>query len=194
VKILIITDCHHLLREEAEKLENLEYDVCFLLGDISGKYIDIILEYIRKNKIYGILGNHDEFGVLEARNIPNIHCKLIEINGITFLGFEGSNRYKRGEFPMFTQKEARKLLMKCPKADILLSHDSPYKLYSNGKDLAHCGLKAISKYIKKYKPIFNIHGHQHINSNKTLKNKTNVICVYRASIIDTETKDITFVF
>ena len=46
MKILIITDCHHLLREEAEKLENLEYDVCFLLGDISGKYIDIIfIEY-----------------------------------------------------------------------------------------------------------------------------------------------------
>lgn len=69
MKILIITDCHHLLREEAGKLVNLKYDVCFLLGDISGKYIDIILEYIQKNKIYGILGNHDEFGALEARNI-----------------------------------------------------------------------------------------------------------------------------
>ena len=194
MKILIITDCHHLLREEAEKLENLEYDVCFLLGDISGKYIDIILEHIRKNKIYGILGNHDEFGVLEARNILNIHCKLIEINGITFLGFEGSNRYKRGKFPMFSQKEAKKILMKCLKADILLTHDSPYKLYSSGKDLAHCGLKAISKYIKKYKPKFNIHGHQHINSTKILKSGTNIICIYRASIINTETKDRTFIF
>lgn len=194
MKILIITDCHHLLQEEAEKLANLEYDICFLLGDISGKYIDMILKYVPKNKIYGILGNHDEFGVLESREIQNIHRKLIEINGITFLGFEGSNRYKIGNFPMYTQKEAKKLLMSCPKADILLTHDSPYKLYSNGKDLVHCGLKAISKYIKKYKPIFNIHGHQHINSNKTLKNKTNVICVYRASIINTETKDRTFIF
>ena len=142
MKILIIADCHHLVPEEAEKLADLEYDVCFFLGDISGHYIDMLLRYIDKNKIYGILGNHDEFGILESRKITNIHCKLIEINGTTFLGFEGSNRYKRGNFPMFTQKEARKLLMKCPKADILLSHDSPYKLYSDGKRFSTLWIKS----------------------------------------------------
>ena len=51
MKILIITDCHHLLPEEAEKLADLEYDVCFLLGDISGKYIDMLLMYLDKDKV-----------------------------------------------------------------------------------------------------------------------------------------------
>ena len=53
MKILIITDCHHLLPEEAEKLADLEYDVCFFLGDISGKYIDMLLMYLDKDKVYG---------------------------------------------------------------------------------------------------------------------------------------------
>ena len=78
MKILVISDCYHLLEEEAKKIERVEYDICFLLGDISGQYLDIILKYIDKNKTYGILGNHDEFGILEARGIRNIHCKLME--------------------------------------------------------------------------------------------------------------------
>ncbi len=194
MKILVISDCHHLLEEEAKKLERVEYDICFLLGDISGQYLDIILKYIDKNKTYGILGNHDEFGILEARGIRNIHCKLIELQGLKFLGFEGSNRYKKGNFPMFTQKEAIKLIKRCPKADILISHDSAYKLYADSKDLAHCGLKAITKYIKKNKPILNIHGHQHINSNKMLNKYTKVICVYRAVVLDIDTKETNLLF
>lgn len=95
---------------------------------------------------------------------------------------------------MFTQKEAMKLLEKCPKADILISHDSAYKLYASRKDLAHCGLKAITKYIKKNKPILNIHGHQHINSNKMFNEYTRIICVYRAIIFDTDTKETNLIF
>lgn len=33
----------------------------------------MILKFIPEEKIYGILGNHDEYGLLESRNIRNIH-------------------------------------------------------------------------------------------------------------------------
>ena len=151
INILVIADCHHLKEEEIEKVKNLQYDACLLLGDISGNYLDMILKYVPIEKIYGILGNHDEYGLLESRNISNIHSKVINVNGVRILGFEGSSRYKNGNIPMYSQEESIKILKKCEMADILVSHDSPYQLYSKSNDKAHCGLKGITKYIKKNK-------------------------------------------
>ena len=183
ISILVIADCHHLKEEEIAKVENLQYDVCLLLGDINGNYLDMILNYVPIEKIYGILGNHDEYGLLESRNIANIHSKIININGIKILGFEGSSRYKDGNIPMYSQKESIKILKKCGMADILVSHDSPYELYSKANDKAHCGLKGITKYLKKNKVYLNIHGHHHINTSLKLDNGTNVIGVYRCAVI-----------
>lgn len=183
LRLLVIADCHHLKEDEIIKISNLEYDACFLLGDINGNYLDMILKFIPEEKIYGILGNHDEYGLLESRNIRNIHRQLIEINGIKILGFEGSSRYKTGEYPMFEQRESIRLLKDCDKADILVSHDSPYQLYCKANDLAHCGLKGITKYLIKNNVFLNIHGHHHINTELQLKNGTNVIGVYRCALI-----------
>ena len=182
INILVIADCHHLKEEEITKVKDLKYDVCFLLGDINGNYLDIILKYVPIEKIYGILGNHDEYGLLESRDIANIHLKIININGIKILGFEGS-RYKDGNIPMYSQKESIKILKKCGMTDILVSHDSPYELYSKANDKAHCGLKGITKYLKKNKVYLNIHGHHHINTSLKLDNGTNVIGVYRCALI-----------
>ena len=194
LKLLIIADCHHLKEDEIQKVKNLEYDICILLGDINGNYLDMILKYVPNEKIYGILGNHDEFGVLESRNIKNIHEKIITVKGIKILGFQGSSRYKTGEYPMFTQKESINLLKKCEPADILVSHDAPFELYCKSNDMAHCGLKGISKYLKKNKVFLNIHGHHHINTHLPLNKLTIVIGVYRCAIINIPSleKDIIF--
>jgi len=183
INILVIADCHHLKEEEIEKVKNLQYDACLLLGDISGNHLDMILKYVPIEKIYGILGNHDEYGLLESRNISNIHSKVINVNGVRILGFGGSSRYKTGNIPMYSQEESIKILRKCDIADILVSHDSPYQLYSKANDKAHCGLKGITKYLKKNKVYLNIHGHHHINTKLTLSNGTNVIGVYRCAMI-----------
>lgn len=183
INILVIADCHHLKEEEIEKVKNLQYDVCLLLGDISGNYLDMILKNVPIEKIYGILGNHDEYGLLESRNISNIHSKVINVNGVRILGFEGSSRYKIGNVPMYSQEESIRILRKCDIADILVSHDSPYQLYSKSNDKAHCGLKGITKYLKKNKVYLNIHGHHHINTILKLNNDTNVIGVYRCGMI-----------
>lgn len=194
INILVIADCHHLKEEEIAKVENLQYDVCFLLGDINGNYLDMILKYIPIEKIYGILGNHDEYGLLESRNITNIHSKIININGTRILGFEGSSRYKTGNIPMYSQEESIKILRKCDIADILVSHDSPYQLYSKANDKAHCGLKGITKYLKKNKVYLNIHGHHHINTDLTLSNDTNVIGIYRCAMIQFPTLETEIIF
>jgi len=192
MKILIIADLHSVTEEELSKIKNVYYDVCFLLGDIRDLYIKMILQYVDISKIYGIYGNHDTFGVLEQNNVPNIHGKLVEIDGVKFIGFQGSSKYKQGDYPMYTQKESIEVYKKLEKADVLISHDSPYKLYN--KDNAHCGLKGITKYLYKNNIKLNIHGHQHINSTITLKNGTTVICVYRSAIIDLRTNEAEILF
>ena len=95
LKILCIADTHGTLKEcQAELLKDVEYDVCFLLGDVTHKDLQILDSYLDKSKTYGVLGNHDDFGLLEKMGIKNIHMKQIEISGVTFFGFEGSFRYK----------------------------------------------------------------------------------------------------
>lgn len=183
INILVIADCHHLKEQEIEKVENLQYDICVLLGDINGNYLDMILKYIPIEKIYGILGNHDEYGLLESRNITNIYSKIINVNGIKILGFEESSKYKIGNIPMYSQKESIDILKKCDKADILVSHDAPYQLYAKSNDMTHCGLKGITKYLHKHKVFLNIHGHHHINTDFKLSNGTNVIGIYRCATI-----------
>lgn len=191
LRLLILTDLHTLREDELEKIVDLDYDVCFLLGDITVDYLCEIKKYVNK-KVYGILGNHDNFDNLARAGIENINNKIIDINGIKILGFEGSHRYKKGNFPMLSQEESLELLKNSPKADILVSHDAPYYLYS--KNMAHCGLKGISKYLLKNKVPINIHGHHHINSVLKLKNGTTVIGVYRCAILDIKNKKRRLIF
>ena len=62
ITLLIIADTHGTLNEE-KFLEfinqNTKYDACIMLGDHYDRDISIILKYVDKNKLYGILGNHD---------------------------------------------------------------------------------------------------------------------------------------
>ena len=91
-------------------------------------------------------------------------------------------------------KESIKILRKCDISDILISHDSPYQLYSKANDKAHCGMKGITKYLKKNKIYLNIHGHHHINTKLVLSNGTNVIGVYRCAMIQFPTLEKKLIF
>lgn len=88
IKILAIADTHGSLKEDEFKLflkDNQTFDLVILLGDHTSLDIEIILNNIDKNKIVGILGNHD-YDYLSKYNVLNINGKIIEVNGIKFLG------------------------------------------------------------------------------------------------------------
>ena len=110
--------------------------------------------------------------------------------GFSVTGISGSSRYKNDDKPMMTQKQSIYLCKCLQPADMLISHDSAYGLYGAKSDKAHCGLKGISKYIKKYKPAINLHGHHHQNVVQNYKNTTD-ICVYGCSMIRVNGDDIT---
>lgn len=176
VKILTIADLHGRLRPKDINMEMFqEIDAIIMLGDIDYRDYFILRNYIPEEiPVYGIRGNHDAQIQLEDYGIQDIHGKLIEVNGIRIVGWEGSLKYKPSAVG-FTQDESKdfaKMLIKAygKNVDYLFSHDAPYNI--DTVDTAHKGLKGISEYMTKTR-CKNIHGHFH-QSYKTQKQQ----CVF----------------
>lgn len=185
IRLIVLSDTHNCLDEKdfSNFLENhKDYDACLLLGDHHPNDLNIILKYINKDKIYGLLGNHD-YNYLEDFNIENINGKIINIKGTTIMGIQGSFKYKPSEFPSFTQKESILFLNDKPKVDILISHDNGFD--SNmSKNPAHQGLFGITYYLFKNRIPYHIHGHIHNPYKKELINGTKEVSVYMCEYIE----------
>jgi predicted phosphodiesterase len=184
ISLLIIADTHSTLNEEEffNYINEKKYDVCLLLGDHSSRDIEIILKHIDKNKIYGIKGNHD-YEYLTNYQIPNINGQIININGVSILGMEGSFKYKQVDFPSFTQEESNTFLETKNKADILVTHDKKFD-YTKIGDPAHQGLIGITNYLYKNKTPIHIHGHIHEPYKKEMLNGTIEHSVFGYEIIE----------
>ena len=185
IKLILISDVHGSLMEDEFKSfidKHSNYDACILLGDYTFTDIEKILSCVDKNKLYGLLGNHD-YDYLSEYNITNLNGNLININGVTLLGIEGSYKYKLSDFPSFTQQESIKFLNNLPKVDILLSHDGKFD-DRKSNDPAHQGLFGITYYLYKNKVSYHIHGHLHKSYKKDMLNGTKEISIYMYEYIE----------
>lgn len=192
MKILVFADLHTPCIDIIQNIDFscYRYDACFTLGDIDVSTLKAIKNTVN-SEVYAVLGNHDVNGMLDELDVKHIDQNKIEIGGLSFVGLSGSSRFKDGDYyPMLSQSESVAISKKLPGADILISHDSAYGLYGSKSDHTHCGLKGISRYIKKNKPIINLHGHHHVNTIKFYKGTTD-ICVYGCSLMDVNTNSVT---
>lgn len=188
LKILFITDTHNCLAytdkyiNYLKSLNQEDYDICLILGDLSGSDFETIKAIIPDEKLYGIVGNHDSINALEANNIKNINGQVIECKGVKIAAIMGSNRYKSGAYGMITQEECSDLAKNMNSADILVSHDKAYVFDRN--DNVHDGLRGITEYIYKNHIPLHIHGHLHEEMEETLKNGTKSIGVYQIKLME----------
>lgn len=188
LRILFITDTHNCLTytdkyiNYLKKINQADYDICILLGDITGLDFDAIKAIIPNDRLYGIVGNHDSINSLEMNNIKNINGQVIECKGVKIAGIMGSNRYKNGDYGMMTQEECLELAKKMEYADILVSHDKAY-IYDRN-DNVHDGLKGITEYIYKNHIPLHIHGHLHEEMEEILKNGTQSIGLYIIKLME----------
>lgn len=187
IKILFIADTHDCLSCDKETLDFIkntkDYDCCILLGDHSANDLRKIINIIPKEKLYGVLGNHDSWDKLDEYNITNISGKVIQINGIKIAGLSGSFKYKdSSEYALYTHEESIDIANNMPQADILISHDKPFTKPEFGQ--AHDGIKGITEYMYKNHVSLNIHGHLHENSEQILKNGAKSICLYKAKLLN----------
>ena len=187
IKILFFSDTHGKIIYQPYEYNLSEikddFDVCLLLGDISCDDIREILKYIDKNKIYGILGNHDYLTNLEKFNIPNINGKVITINDVRIAGIEGSIKYKEMQ-PGYTLEEGFEKVKNMEETDILITHTSPFGAVGLAANSLHIGAPYINEYIFRTGCPIVVSGHNHINQEHTYINGTKGISLYKKKIIE----------
>lgn len=163
-----------------------EVDCVITLGDIDGFYLKKLKAMTLDNVPWiGVHGNHDSFVSLENTGIKNFHNNTDKVGDFLFGGLEGSLRYKKGNFPMYTQTEASFYLNNMDQCDIFISHNSPFGIHDK-KDSVHDGFIGLLEYIQKHRPKYVFHGHQHLNK-ETIVGNTKVIGIYGGWIFDLST-------
>lgn len=188
MKLLILADLHCVHYDDwinFIKIDKSSFDCILLLGDIDILYLKSISEVFKNKIILGVLGNHDNFGDLEYYDLLNIHNKVISFNNVSFLGVEGSVKYKKENAPMHSQEEVLNIINGIDYVDVVISHNSPKGVHDKN-DIAHQGYEAITNYIYDKKPKVCLHGHQHINKVSKI-GSTLIIGVYGGSILDLDT-------
>jgi Icc-related predicted phosphoesterase len=177
MKILAISDIHGTFRGKEVALKNSEIyqpDLIVITGDITqfGPPEDakkILDEIGNRFRTLAIPGNCDPFEVpdaIEASIAENLHANKVEIDGITFVGFGGSNLtpfntiFEHSEDVIF--RELNDLMESNKgKSTILMTHCPPKGYRDEVVGRGNMGCEAIARIVKKYKPRLVISGHIH---------------------------------
>jgi Icc-related predicted phosphoesterase len=177
MKILAVSDIHGTSRGKEVAFKNYEVhkpDLVIITGDITqfGPPDDAKMfldELGDKIKTLAIPGNCDPFEVpeaVEASKAENLHANKLEINGLTFIGFGGSNLtpfntiFEQSEDIIFAELNE---LMEPGKGSrtVLVTHCPPKGYRDEVTDRGSMGCEAVARIVKKYKPRLVISGHIH---------------------------------
>jgi len=164
---------------------NENIDLIVTLGDL--EYVQIAeLGSIHHIPKIGVYGNHCTPGYFEQLDITDVHLKTVEVNGVSFGGFEGSHRYKKDTFAkMYTQEEASFLMKNFPYVDVFIAHSSPATI-NDEEDPAYHGLIALKQYLDEERPRYFFHGHTYPNEAQlvTQYGDTEIVYVSAYRIVD----------
>lgn len=169
-----------------KNIKTLYNDVDFILsaGDLPKEYLDFIQTSLEKPLFFVLGGHYLEKPATQSSGKKleiDLGFKTDKIDNILIAGISGTKKQTNGK-NQFTEKRMKKKLMAMiPKLilnkikygryiDILLTHTPPYKqdtsdkIYS--KNETATGFQCISKFIKKFKPKYVVHGNIHIYDNE----------------------------
>ncbi len=172
MKILFVSDTVMPQLESAANLRRRYHDVEVVVscGDMPVAYLDFITTVLNVPLLY-VRGNHDEMYEQEPPGGINLHNRIFEYRGLTFVGLEGSIDYNRGAI-QYTQGQMRRLVLGlAPRlryrrwryyygVDIFVAHSPPRGIH-DAEDLPHQGFEAFLRFIKWYRPRYMVHGHVH---------------------------------
>ncbi len=159
--------------ENAAHLRRRYHDVDLLLscGDMSAAYLEFIASVLNVPLFY-VRGNHDESYSERPPGGEDLHMRLVEFKGLSFVGLEGSIRYN--DQPVkYTEGEMLALVMKMgPRlryrrwrrgghaVDVFVTHSPAFGIH-DASDLPHTGFKAFLRFMEWYRPRYMLHGHVH---------------------------------
>lgn len=193
IRLLVVADTHNRLYFLNPKLPSSDdYDLCVFLGDISQSDIRIILKSVPKEKIIGVLGNHDDIDNLSMFGITDLNAvtEPFVFNGASFAGLQGCIKYKENQ-PCYTAEESMRIADRIlHRADIFVTHSTPYNFMEN-RGKIHSGNPAINHYLFKHRCPVNLCGHNHSFKQGKLINGSNILECYMFSIVSISEGSIT---
>ncbi|MCK5793734.1 MAG: universal stress protein [Anaerolineales bacterium] len=199
LKVLSVSDridSRLLEKDTYEKFKDI--DLILSCGDLPYYHIEKLFQLYEVPVLY-VRGNHDprvEYGksgpLYGPRGGIDLHNRVVILNDLIFVGFEGSLPYKDGPF-LYSQSEMWQFVLgMVPRlvwnklihgrfVDVVIAHSPPFGIHDKDSNV-HGGYKAFRWLIKIFKPAYFFHGHIHVYTDdqiaETVAGKTKVINTY----------------
>lgn len=151
-------------------------------GDVPATYLEFIVDSLNV-PVYYVLGNHAEEVTREGeRGAPRLPLGCIDVGGkvvrdpstgLIIAGLPGSPRYADNEPVQYTEFQMRWMMLKmAPRLywnrlrygralDLLVTHAPPRDL-NDREDVAHRGFMAMRRFLARFSPAYQLHGHIHL--------------------------------
>jgi Icc-related predicted phosphoesterase len=185
-----------MLHRQAGKEPFTDIDVIISCGDLPPEYLTLLLDAFNA-PLYFVSGNHDiRYPSKPPRGGCDLHGRLVKIKGLRFLGLAGS-RWYNGGLHQYTEAQMRAMIRRLRPTiwwhkgiDVVVAH-APPRYVHDAEDLCHRGFKSFRWLIKKYRPIYFIHGHIHRyfadpRERVTVVDATKVVNTYEYNILEIE--------
>ena len=151
-------------------------------GDVPASYLEFLVDSLNK-PVYYVLGNHaEELTRQGERGVPRLPEGCVDLGGkvvreptygLIMAGLPGSPRYSEHEPVQYTEFQMNWMMFKmAPRLywnklrygrflDVLVTHAPPRDV-NDREDFAHKGFVAMRKFLKRFMPQFQLHGHIHL--------------------------------
>ncbi len=157
-----------------------DVDLIISCGDLPYSYLDYLVTLLGK-PMYFVHGNHDQsFEYTESgkQTIAPLGAESLDMQsvvtrpGVILAGLEGSIRYDPGSAYQYTQEQMNRRALALSLRlirnrarygrylDVLVTHSPPFGV-NDGPDPAHIGFRVFNELMRRFKPRFMLHGHQH---------------------------------
>lgn len=188
-----------------------DVDLLIGCGDLPFYYLEFLVSALNAPLVY-VRGNHDAGPqyTVDGRTLTSVqggidlHGRLVNVDGITMAGLEGSMRYRPKAPLMYNEFEMRwEALRMLPlllwrrlrdgrAVDFFITHAPPYDVHDR-PDLAHRGFRVFRTIIRYLKPRYFLHGHIHVYRQDVQKvtevDETMVVNVYPYRLLELNTKE-----
>lgn len=157
--------------ENAANLRRRYNDVDCIIscGDMPPVYLEFMVSVLNV-PLYYVRGNHDEIYDEKPPGGDDLHKRIINFQGLTMVGLEGSMQYNNGTV-QYTESQMHRMVvgmgpnLMLQRAmgrpiDLLITHSPPRGIH-DADDLPHTGFKALLRFMEWYKPRYMLHGHIH---------------------------------
>ena len=164
-------------------------------GDLQADYLEALADRYRVPLLH-VRGNHDgRHGTVPLPG-EDVGGRLVKIAGLRVVGFEGSVWYN-GEGVQYTERQMwwnvlrlRPAVWRAGGVDIIMTHAAPYGIH-DGQDRAHVGFHAFLGVLRRFRPRYFVHGHNHLSyvvkgTRMTTVGGTRLVNAFRSVVLPIE--------